>query len=262
MSLQQLIYATAVPVSAARHGRCAVQTGQHYGFSRHLNSVPLMAAEFAPASVDHVVVFADTGTAGEVVPVVLLGARAGENLYLDANGAWTASYVPAFLRRYPFVFSTQDEGQTFTLCVDESFRGLNWQGEGEALFNADGTPTTYVDGVLQFLQEYRREFNRTRTLAGRLQALGLFEPMQAEFTVDGGEKRQLAGFQVVNRAKLHALDDATLAGLVRGGELELVHLHLQSLRHFRTLSQRLAATAAPAPAVAAASEPVAADASA
>lgn len=245
--MQQLIYETVVPVTAARHGRCAVQTALHYGFSRHLNSVPVMAAEFAPASVDHVLVFAETGTAGELVPVVLLGTRAGENLYLGAQDAWQAGYVPAFLRRYPFVFSTEDEGKTFTLCVDEAFRGLNWQAQGEALFNADGTPTAYVDGVLRFLQDYRREFTRTRELTARLQALDLFEAMQAQFTVGGGEKRQLGGFHVINRTRLNALDDATLADLVRGGELELVHLHLQSLRNFQALSQRLASATPPLP---------------
>ncbi|KQP22687.1 SapC family protein [Pseudorhodoferax sp. Leaf267] len=256
MPVQQLIYETAVPVSAARHGSCAVEGAESFGFCRHLNSVPVMAAEFARASEDYAIVFADTGTPDEVVPLVLLGARAGENLYLDAAGAWRVPYVPAFIRRYPFIFSTSDEGQTFTLCVDEAFTGLNWQGRGQALFDAEGKPTPYVDGVLRFLQDYRQEFTRTRALAARLKALDLLEPMQAEFTLGSGEKLALGGFHAISRTRLHALDDAALAALARGGELELVHLHLHSMRNFQALSQRLVGTAATATApTAATAEP-------
>ncbi|MFG6433443.1 SapC family protein [Roseateles sp. LYH14W] len=249
MPTQQLIYETAVPVSAARHGTCAVQVGDSYGFCRKLNSVPLVAAEFSPASVDYVVVFAATGTPDELAPVVLLGARAAENVYLDGTGAWGAPYVPAFVRRYPFIFSTADDGKNFTLCVDEAFPGLNWQGRGEALFDAQGKPSPYVDGVLRFLQDYRLEFTRTGEFARRLQALDLFEPMQAEFTLASGEKLALTGFQAVSLTRLHALDDAALATLARQGDLELVHLHLHSLRNFQSLSQRISrASAGTAPA--------------
>jgi len=256
MPVQQLIYESAVPVSAARHGSCAVQGAERFGFCRQLNSVPLMAAEFARASEDYAIVFADTGTPDEVVPLVLLGARAGENLYLDAAGAWRVSYVPAFIRRYPFIFSTADEGETFTLCVDEAFTGLNWQGRGEALFDAEGQPTPYVDGVLRFLQSYRQEFTRTRALAAKLKALDLLETMQAEFTLGSGEKLALGGFHAISRARLHALDDATLAALARTGELELVHLHLHSMRNFQVLGKLVGSPAA-APAAASATAEVA-----
>ncbi len=48
------------------------------------------------------------------MPAVLLGIRDQENLYVDDNGAWNAKYIPAFVRRYPFVFSSQDKN-TFNL---------------------------------------------------------------------------------------------------------------------------------------------------
>ena len=244
MPLQQLIYQSAVPVSAARHGRCAVAADGRLGCARGLNSVPVMAEEFALAAPGHALVFADGERPGQVLPVALLGARAGENLYLDAADRWRADYVPAFLRRHPFVLSSDDGGARLTLCVDETHAGLDWDGRGQALFTPDGQPSAYLRGVLDFLQAYRREFGRTQALAARLQALDLLQPMQAAFTLASGPALTLTGFRVVDRTRLDALADATLAGLARDGTLALVHEHLQSLRHFETLKQRLAEAAA------------------
>ena len=45
MAKQLLIYETAVPVSAARHGKHSVESGGTYAFSAGVNAVPLMAVE-------------------------------------------------------------------------------------------------------------------------------------------------------------------------------------------------------------------------
>jgi hypothetical protein len=241
MTTQLLIYETAVPVSSGRHGKASVEVGEQYGFARHLNSIPLMAVEFPMAAADYAIVFAVNGDG--IVPVVILGARQSENLYLGDDNKWRANYIPAFVRRYPFVFSASDDGEKFTLCVDEAFQGLNYLGRGQPLFDAEGKPTPYVDNVLKFLQDYRAQHLRTEAFCKTLKELDLVEPMQAQFTLADGEKMSLGGFTVVNRAKLKALDDETLARLVRSDELELINLHLYSMRNFNSVKDKLVATA-------------------
>lgn len=238
MSTQLLFYETAVPVSHARHARCHVDTARDYGFTRKVNSVPLMAVEFPFAASEYAIVFARTGA--EVVPVVILGARSNENLYLGAEGQWTARYIPAFIRRYPFIFAASDDGKTFTLCVDEAYECVNFKGQGQALFGADAQPTPYVDNVLKFLQEYRAQFARTQAFCKRLDELGLLEPMQAQFELGSGERMRLGGFVAVERAKLKALPADKLAELVQSDEMELIYLHLQSMRNFGGVKDKLA----------------------
>jgi hypothetical protein len=237
MTAQLLIYETAVPVSSGRHGQASVEVGGNFGFARQVNSLPLMAVEFPNAEPEHPIVFAANGDT--VLPVVVLGVRQNENLYLEVDGRWKAAYVPAFLRRYPFVFSASDDGQTFTLCVDEAFQGLNFQGRGQALFDVEGRPTAYVQNVLDFLQEYRAQFARTEAFCRSLKELDLLEPMQAQFTMPAGEKMSITGFSVVSRARLKALTDEQLGRLARSDELELIHLHLQSMRNFNRLKDWL-----------------------
>jgi hypothetical protein len=238
MTIQQLIYETVVPVSSGRHAKCSVETGKGYPFARKINSVPLLAVEFPQAAPEYAIVFAQNGD--DVLPTAILGARQNQNLFLNGEDAWQASYLPAFIRRYPFVFSASDDGKTFTLCVDEAFQGLNYQGRGQALFTEDGKHTPYVDNVLRFLQEYRIQFQRTQAFGRKLRELDLLEPMQAQFTLDSGEKMSLAGFQAIDRKRLRALSGETLQQLAANDELELIYLHLQSMRNFNGVKDRLA----------------------
>lgn len=256
MTTQQLIYETVVPVSNGRHAKCSVEAGKGFAFTRNINSVPLMAVEFPQAAPEYAIVFAQNGD--DIVPVVILGARQNENLFVGGDDAWQGTYVPAFIRRYPFVFSISTDGKTFTLCVDEAFQGLNYQGRGQALFTADGKHTPYVDNVLKFLQEYRVQFTRTQAFGKKLKELNLLEPMQAQFTLDSGEKMSLAGFQAVDRKRLKALSGEALQQLAANDELELVYLHLQSMRNFTAVKDRLASSTPAKPAESAPIAPVAA----
>jgi hypothetical protein len=233
-----MIYEKAVPVSQARHGNWSLERGTDYAFCRNVNSVPIMTAEFASAALEYAIVFG--GTEEVVMPAAVLGVRPDENLYVTRQGGWQAKYIPAFVRRYPFVFSS-GEGKSFALCIDEAFPGFNQSSRGERLFGADGKPTPYVDNVFTFLQQYQLEFRRTQGLCKTLKDLNLLEPMQAQINLASGERMALRGFLVVDRARLKTLSASTLAELVNSDELELIYTHLMSLQNFATVRDRLAA---------------------
>jgi hypothetical protein len=238
MTAQLLIYETVVPVSAARHRDCAVEIGGNYGFSKKTNSVPLMAVEFPAAAFEYPIVFA--GTKENVMPVVILGVRDNQNLYLSQDDKWDAKYIPAFVRRYPFVFSNSANGRRPMLCIDEEFSGFNREGRGQKLFGEDKKPTPYVENILKFLRDYQAQFERTQAFCQKVRELDLLESMQAQVETKSGEKWSLAGFMAVNRAKLKAIPADKLAELVKTDELELLYLHLQSMRNFSGLPNRIA----------------------
>jgi hypothetical protein len=172
----------------------------------------------------------------------VLGVRTDENLYVTKEGGWQAKYIPAFVRRYPFVFFSRDDGKTFTLCIDEAFPGFNQSGRGKRLFGDDGKPTPYVKNVLKFLRQYQLEFQRTQAFCNKLKDLNLLEPMQAQITLGSGQRMALGGFTLVDRARLKTLSGNVLAQLVQSDELELIYAHLVSMRNFATVRDRLAET--------------------
>lgn len=233
MSKQLLFYGNAVPVSSSRHRDRSVKVGKNYEYAKLTNSVPLMAVEFPNAAQEYPIVFTKAGD--KVLPVAILGVADERNLFIDDEGGWKAKYIPAFVRRYPFVFSTTDDGETLMLCIDESFSGLNQDGIGERLFDAEGERTQYLGGVLAFVEEYQAHFKRTQSFCDRLQVLDLFESMQAKISLDTGKQMSLTGFLGVNRAKLNALSGDTLSELAKSGELEMIYIHLQSMKNFSVM---------------------------
>ena len=236
MAKQLLIYERAVPVTPSRHGDVSIKAGDNYSFAKDVNSVPLMAAEFDLASGEYPIVFAGAGE--DVMPAVLLGVRDNENLYVTADGSWSAKYIPAFVRRYPFVFSSDDTSR-LTLCLDEEFPGVNRRGVGERLFDADLERTQYLQNVLGFLQAYQSQFDATRAFARRLLDLNLLESMQAQFSLKNGQRMMLGGFMTVNRERLRALSGDALARLAASGELDLIYAHLHSQRNFTPTAERV-----------------------
>jgi len=241
LSNQLLFYSQAVPVNSHKHKDLYIKAGNTYDFAAKVNSVPLTTVEFRPACQEYAVVFAGQGEA--VIPVAVLGAEIDRNYFVDAQGAWDARYIPAFVRRYPFVFSSSEDGKNFALCIDEDFVGCNTEGRGERLFDAEGNRTQYLETVLSFVQEYQVQFQRASAFCKRLNELDLLEPMQATFTPPGGERQNLTGFLAVNRNRLKALEDDVLLAMARGDELELIYLHLQSLQNFGRMLNRVGAKA-------------------
>ena len=151
-------------------------------------------------------------------------------------------------KRYRFIAYTQryfgtepwpDDGKNFTLCIDEAFKGFNKEGRGERLFDAQGKQTPYVDNVLKFLQQYQLEFRRTQQFCRKLRELNLLEPMRAQLALASGERVALSGFMAVERARLKTLGAERLAELARTDELELVYAHLQSIRNFGAVREKM-----------------------
>lgn len=236
MTKQLLYYEHAVPVSAQRHRDWSLKARSDYEFAGHSNSVPLAAVEFPAAAVEYAIVF--TGSEEAVNPAVILGLKPDENLYLDEQGKWNARYIPAFVRRYPFVFSKSEDESKLILCIDEQYAGWNQAGRGKRLFDVNGDRTEYLKSMLNFVQEYQRQSNRTEAFCRKLKELDLLEPMTARFKLPSGEKAQLTGFLAIDRDKLNALPGETLAELAKTGALELMYVHLQSMRNFGAMLTR------------------------
>lgn len=237
MAIQLLIYGQVEALNKKRHLDWSIKAGNNYNFAKQVNSVPLMAVEFPNASEDYSIVFAGDGD--EVLPVVVMGVREDENLYIDEAGSWKSNYVPAFIRRYPFVFASTDEEKTLTLCLDENYDGCNQEGRGERLFDADGEQTQYLTKVVDFLQDYQAHYKRTQVFCKKLNELELLEDMGAKFTLPSGEERTLTGFKVINREKLKSIPQEELLALFANDGLELIYRHLHSMRNLSKVLERL-----------------------
>lgn len=232
-----ICYDKPVLLDREKHRRRRIRPGRSFAFARRANSIYLAAAEFAEACKEYAIVFT-RGSAGRLVPVVVLGLRARENLFIGEDGTWQGRYVPAFVRRYPFVLA-ELPGQSLAVCIDEACEGVN-DAEGEPLFDAQGQDTPFLRNALDFLAACQREHLRTDAFCQRLEQAGLLTEMNARADLVDGRSFSVQGLLVVDEKKLLALPDAQALALFRAGELGLVTMHLLSLSNLQLLVDRLA----------------------
>jgi hypothetical protein len=247
-----MYYRKPVLLNREKHRQRRVKPSAGFGFARQSVSLPLAGAEFTEACKDYAIVFARQG--GKVVPLALLGLRDGENLFVDGQDRWTAAYVPAFVRRYPFVLA--ELGEQMGACVDEGFEGID-DPAGEPLFDEQGNNTPFLQNALDFLQRYQQEHLRTQQFCQRLEDAGLLTEMSARADLLDGSTFTVAGLMVVDEKKLAALPDDVALWLFRSGEMHLVSMHLLSLSNLHRLVDRMAERKAPAQAASTAPGPAA-----
>lgn len=237
MEKQLIIYERAVPVSKDRHINLSVRSGHDYEFASDMNAVPLLAAEFESASRYYPIIF--TKTNDGCTPSAMVGLRDGENLFVTADHGWNAKYIPAFIRRYPFVFSQSPDGNTFTLCIDEGFSGCNQDGEGDALFDEAGETSDYLRRMLGFTKTFQREFQLTQAFCDMLSALDILTLGEVNFQLADGKKAVTKGLLTVDRERLNALPADELSELAQSGDLEKIYAHLLSLGNLDAVGDRL-----------------------
>ena len=214
-------------MSPERHGGFSLDAKPQYGFAQTSNALPLNVAEFAPACHDYPIVFA-ANPGHEPLPVAVVGLRDKSNLFVDTKGQWTAGvYVPAYVRRFPFIFLEQPESDTLTLMVDEAAVVVS-QSEANPFFRGNET-TDLTRNALEFCKEYHLHAQLTQRFVQALVKADVLVENRADVTIATGEKLSLTGFLRVDEARLQALPAETIAEWHREGWLAPVYAHLLSI---------------------------------
>lgn len=232
MSKSMLLYKNITVLSREQHKALKLKTVEGFGFAADTHWLPIAGAEFYQAARYSSIVFVSEGPIGRetITPILLTGLEAGRNDYVSKDGKWKENtYLPAFVRRYPFVVAAQDENaDELTICFDAAFSGFNKE-EGTPLFNEDGTNSALLDEAIQFMTGFNVEMKRTREFAELLLELDLLERRSAEIRSNSGEVFHIQDFLLVNEAKLAKLTGDQLANLNEKGFLGWVFAHLMSL---------------------------------
>ena len=232
-----MFYEKPVLLNREAHKAKKIAPSASFAFSGKANSLYLAGVEFIEACKEYPIVFTQVG-GDKIVPVAMLGLREGENLYVAADGKWSAGYIPAFVRRYPFVLA-ELEGQQMGVCIDEAYSGLN-EKDGEALFDDKGGNTPFLQNALDFLNRYQVEYMRTDRFCQRLKDAGLLMEMNAKADLFDGTSFMVNGLMIVDERKLLQLSDKDALEIFRSGELSWVYAHLVSLSNMNRLVDKLA----------------------
>jgi len=236
-----------MPLQPARHRALRLRRHAGFEFARRTRTVAVMVGEMVPCAGTYPIVFIEDPGGDGFRPVVLLGLAEGENGFVQPDGRWLASYIPAVVRAYPFALGRTSEPGQFALCVDAG-SDLVSLTEGVSLFEADGTPSAALEQVRAWLEEMRAMQLRTDAFCRELAARNLFTPLTVR--VRRAEAAlQIDGCFVVNEERLDGLPDASLCELRREGWLAALYAHLVSLQQFERLESGPAGASAAAASV-------------
>lgn len=226
-----LFYSQPEPLSFELHGKLGVvRTDGPFGFAKTGHAVPLTVGEFPLASVSGPIIF----VGDDKMPIAVMGLNAGENMFVQDNGMFSPGvYIPAYVRRYPFVYASDDAGQQMVLCVDRQAAFIS-ETPDIRFFEDDGKPTDYTNSCIEFCNNFEMERQRTMSFIQLLKDLDLFEGKVASFTPtnpDGsqGAPQKIADYFGVSEDKLNALPPEKFVELRDNGALAQIYAHLLSL---------------------------------
>lgn len=231
-----LFYTNPVAIDAKQHARLALKKNFGLEFTAKVNAVPVNMIEMPQICHFYPIAFSPDENA---TPVALVGLRDNENLFLDKKGEWMAdAYIPAYIRRYPFIFSEIPGGDQLTLCIDMNSAVTEENGE-QRFFDAEGNATPLAQNALEFCKSYHAAAQQTVEFSKALAASGLLVDRRAEINATGNRRISFSGFRIVDEQKLAQMDDKTFIEWRQKGYLPFLYAHLFSGAQWQRLTKLL-----------------------
>ena len=226
-----LFYGEPVFLDREQHKNLKYKASSDFSYTEKVNSVPLTGIEFFEVSRDMPVLF-HKNAKGEFSPLALLSLMEGGHKQLGEKGRWLDSYIPAFVRRYPFAMTKEG-----SVCFDKSSPQLN-EKEGELLFTEQGENSDALNDIINFLNNYDHQNKLTQAYCSACVEQSLFTPFSLKILPTDEKPLRLEGLYMVDEEVLNKLPDDKLAQWFRSGWLAWTYAHLHSLGAFYRLVKK------------------------
>jgi hypothetical protein len=227
-----LFYSRPEPLAKELHSQIGVKRlDGPFKFAKEGHAIPLTVGEFQLAAITGPIIF----VGDEKLPISVMGLNAGENMFVRDDGTFESGvYIPAYVRRYPFVFANDDQNKQMVLCIDRAAEFIVDKDYDMGFFEANGEPTEYTKNCIEFCNNFEIERQRTMSFVQLLKELDLFETKTATFiqpNADGtpGEPQTIAEYFGVSEEKLNKLPADKFVELRDNGALSQIYAHLHSL---------------------------------
>ncbi len=244
-----VFYNAVEPINLDQHGKMKVRGMTSMPEMGRTHAVPVTVDEFTLVQRHYPIVFSVGGTP---MPIALMGLNEGVNVFLDANGRAhdQHNYIPAYLRRYPFLLARlRPDSDELSLCFDPTSGAIGDFDEGEPLFDGD-QPSAATKAILEFCEQFEAAGLRTNAFIEDLVKSDLLMDGEVAIQPEGFDQPFVyRGFRMVDEDKLRNLRGDELRKMNQSGMLPLLFAHLFSLSQMRDVfARQMQQGSAPAPA--------------
>ncbi len=238
------LYKNVEPLNRQKHKSYGVKTVSNpFSFLKDWHFVPAISPEFAFACGSYPIVFLGE----KKMPVLVMGLRAGTNLFVDENGQFDSEhYIPAYVRRYPFVSASAMNDQPSTVCVDLAAEFVVSENPERPFFDEKGEPTDYMKQAIDFVSAFENDARITEAFVERLVALDLLEKKDIKVAnpQDPQNPVTVAEYWGVSNEKFSALPAEKLKEMHDNGDLVAITSHIISLQRWDRILRRTSVKAA------------------
>lgn len=226
-----MFYKSSRPLDIEKDGNLFVSPPDSFEFAATTNAIPILIDEFPLAASNYPIVFAEGDTP---VPAAVVGLESNVNLFVAPDNNWLpGTYLPSYVRRYPFLLMDDDNQKQYVLCIDDSSNMISEKGEYQ-LFK-DGKATAFTQGAMNFCAQLRQQGEATDEFVKALKSYNLLMKSESAIDLPEGTKVQLAGFQVIDPKKFDLLPDKIYLEWRRKGWIGLIFAHLLSTHRWQNL---------------------------
>jgi hypothetical protein len=164
--------------------------------------------------------------------------EANQNLFLRDDG-WDAPYIPAAVKRQPFLIATRGDGdnEAPVVSLDLDHPRVS-QDEGEALFDDNGGATEFLEKQIALLDKLHRGLQHGRGFIDALLQHELLEQITLDIAFNDGSKKSVQGFYTIAEERLYRLKGDVLESLNQAGYLQPVFMAVASLSRTRDIIER------------------------
>lgn len=234
-----LLYSALEPLSTTVHGKMRIRGVDKAPAVGTAHAIPATVDEFPLLARHYPIIFA---VGDQPVPLVLMGLNEGVNAFMDEDGRPIEKnlYIPAYLRRYPFLLARlRPDSDELSLCFDPTSGAIGDFEEGEPLFDEEGQPSAATKAILNFCEQFEAAGQRTGAFAEDLKKSGLLMDGEVSIQPEGASQPFIyRGFRMVDEEKLRELRGDELRKMHQNGLLPLIYAHLFSMTQIRELFAR------------------------
>lgn len=214
----------------------AIKTNAWLDAAATAQLIPVNISEFKLVCTHMPIIFSPIG---KPMPIAITSFLSGTNSFVK-NGQWnTNTYIPAALRRYPFVLGDANSEGKRPLYIDST--AISEEYENKLFKEDDGKQKNekILDDAIKYCKDYDDYLNTTENVIDLLDKLDLFKETQLVIKNKDGIEKKTGIFKIIDNDKYRNLSDENIITLQKNHALWIIHTHIVSMSKVRQIASNL-----------------------